>query len=158
MHKNNTDIHSGNSIYTHRNTQIYTSRSYVAMILSAFIPGLGQIYLHQVAKGCFIFFLFVSALGLFYINSYPVRELDDLLRFQPKETNNNSSNSSLNTDTDHDNSIQIWTLEDGKTLMFRPSWFLKVTAVLQALICWIYAMYSGWYGRSEMSVATSEFD
>lgn len=158
MPKNNTDLHTDNSIYTDRNTSTYTSRSYVAMILSAFIPGLGQVYLHQVAKGCFIFFLFLSAIGLFYINSYPVKDLDDLLRFRPKGSNSTSSNTSLNTDTDHDISIQIWTLENGKTLMFRPTWFLKVTAVLQALICWIYAVYSGWCGKPEMSVATSEFD
>lgn len=154
MQKNNTDLHTDNSIYTDRNTSTYLSRSYIAMILSAFIPGLGQIYLHQVAKGCFIFFLFVSAIGLFYINSYPVKELDDLFRLQPKETNHTF----LNTDSNEDNSIPIWTLENGKTLMFRPTWFLKVTAVIQALICWIYAMYSGWCGRPEMSVATSELD
>ncbi len=154
MRRNNTDLYSDNSIYTNRDPSTYISRSYTAMILSAIIPGLGQIYLHHVVKGCFIFFIFVSAVVLLYMNSYPVKELSDLFQFQLRETNNTS----LNTDSEHDNSIQLWTYENGKTLMFRPSWILKITAFLQGLICWIYAVFDGWRGRPEYSIAISEND
>jgi hypothetical protein len=60
-----------------------TRSSYAAMVLSALLPGLGQLYLGQFLKGFIIFLLFASALGIFYLNSMPVKEWRDLTRFGP---------------------------------------------------------------------------
>ena len=158
MEKYATDHRSGNSIYSNRQVPPTPTRSYTAMILSVFFPGLGQIYLHKILKGFFIFVGFASAIGLFYLNSYPVRGWEDLTRFQHLEYKRTSSNDTVNSDSDLDNSIQLWTLDNGKTLMFRPSWILKVTASIQALFCWIYAVYDGWRGRPDTFIDTLEYD
>ena len=110
------------------------SRSYVAMILSALLPGLGQLYLAQFVKGVIIFFIFASALLLFYVNSLPVTEWSDLLRF-----------SSVVQEQPYE--IHIWTFDDGEKLMYRPSWKFKITASIQAVLCWLYAVSDGWRGR-----------
>ncbi len=127
------------------------SNSYAAMILSAILPGLGQLYLNQFLKGFFVFIVFISALGLFYINSYPVREWRDLLRFQPAAHAETLSNDAVDTEVDNNRAITIWTLDNGKTLMFSPNWILKITATIQAIICWIYAVCDGWRGRRNFS-------
>ncbi len=152
MQKYATDPRSDNSLSGNGQDTSFPTRSYTAMILSAFLPGLGQIYLHQVVKGCIIFFVFITAIGLFYLNSYPVRGWDDLLRFHPERYNDTTSYDSLNSEDNIDNSFHIWTLENGKTLMFRPSWILKITAFIQALFCWIYAVYGGWRGRPQIHI------
>ncbi len=125
----------------------HSSRSYTAMILSAILPGLGQFYLNQFIKGFIVLIVFVSAIGLFYLNSYPVREWGDLTRFHPANHKDISSDSDVERVENTDNSIAIWTLDNGKTIMFKPNWILKITATFQAIICWIYAVREGWRGR-----------
>ncbi len=115
-------------------------RSYFAMILSAVLPGLGQIYLNNTIKGFILIIVYISSIGIFYINSYPVRGWDDLMRFK-------SLSDSQTVDEDTDRSIHLWTLDNGDALMFRPTWILKITALIQGLACWIYAVYDGWRGR-----------
>lgn len=134
---------------THQDKQVQPnpSRSYTAMILSAIFPGLGQFYLNQFIKGFIVSAVFASAIGLFYINSYPVREWRDLTRFHHRTPNDASTNTDVDGFENADNSIAIWTLDNGKTIMFKPNWFLKITATLQAIICWIYAVREGWRGR-----------
>ena len=134
------------------------TRSYSAMILSALLPGLGQIYLHQFVKGCIIFVVFASAIGIFYINSYPVRGWQDLIRFQPVAQAETQTNDKTNTETDSERSIHLWTLDSGKKLMFRPSWILKVTSSIQAIVCWIYAVSAGWRGRRKSNIDNLETD
>lgn len=140
-----TEILSGET--NHESQQDSPSRSYTAMILSAIFPGLGQFYLNQFLKGFIVIIVFVFALGLFILNSYPVREWRDLARFHPSTRNDTSTDNSDNGIEDADNSIEIWTLDNGKTIMFKPNWILKITATLQAVICWIYAVREGWRGR-----------
>lgn len=115
-------------------------RSYFAMILSAVLPGLGQIYLNNTIKGFILIIVYISSIGIFYINSYPVRDWDDLMRFK-------SLSDSQTVDEDTDRSIHLWTLDNGDALMFRPTWILKITALIQGLACWFYAVYDGWRGR-----------
>lgn len=109
------------------------ARSYVAMILSAILPGLGQLYLSQYVKGVIIFLIFGSALALFYLNSLPVQEWRDLTRFKEE--------------TQSLYEIHLWTFDNGEQLMFRPSWKLKISSSIQAVLCWLYAVGDGWRGR-----------
>ena len=37
--------------------------------------------------------------------------------------------------------------KEGDKLMYRPSWAFKVTALIQGIVFWIYAIYDGWSGR-----------
>ncbi len=121
-------------------------RSYIAMCLSAILPGIGQFYLGQFAKGAVLFFVFISASGLFYINSLPVAEWRDLLRFEPAPVGGTSElDSEKEEGTDY--AIHLWTFDDGEKLMFRPSWKLKISALIQAGLCWLYAVIDGWRGR-----------
>ena len=136
------------------NEQIQSSppRSYTAMILSGIIPGLGQLYLHRLIKAFIVFFIFLTGAVLFYLNSYPVRELSDLFKFQ-----SDASSGFVAGDSDDmvvDNAIQLWTFDDGKSLWFRPSMFLKVTALLQIVLCWFYAVYDGWRVEHEIDIRT----
>lgn len=117
------------------NNPVYT-RSFVAMVLSAILPGLGQLYLSQFVKGVVIFLIFGSALALFYLNSLPVKEWRDLMRFKP---------AAEETQTSYE--IHLWTFDDGERLMFRPSWKLKISSSIQAVLCWLYAVGDGWRGR-----------
>ena len=121
-------------------------RSFLAMILSAVIPGLGQIHLNNTIKGFIIFLVYIASIGIFYMNSYPVRDWNDLMRFKPISNNQEM-------DEDIDRSIPLWTLDNGEVLMFRPTWILKVTALIQGIACWIYAVYDGWRGRQIYSVS-----
>ncbi len=131
----------------HENQQELPSHSYTAMILSAIFPGLGQFYLNQFLKGFIVIIVFVFSLGLFILNSYPVKNWRDLTAFHPTTRNDTSTDNSVNGIEEVDNPIEIWTLDNGKTIMFRPNWILKITATLQAMICWIYAVREGWRGR-----------
>lgn len=139
---------SYSSLNSVRDTNAHVShiqkRSYLAMILSAVIPGLGQMYLNHFLKGCIIFIVYISSICIFYMNSYPVRDWDDLLRFKPLTE-------SANTEDDTDRSIHLWTLDNGDALMFRPTWILKVTSLIQGLVCLTYAIYDGWKGRRVLS-------
>ena len=121
------------------------ARSYVAMVLSAILPGLGQLYLSQFAKGVIIFLIFASAATLFYLNSLPVAEWRDLLRFHAVTT---KADEAQNPDTPMEPyEIHIWTFDDGEKLMYRPSWKLKISSSIQGVLCWLYAVGDGRRGR-----------
>lgn len=141
------ESYSGLNSVKHTDTPVshVQKRSYLAMILSAVIPGLGQMYLNHFLKGCIIFIVYIFSICIFYMNSYPVRDWDDLLRFKP-------ISESANTLDDTDRTIHLWTLDNGDALMFRPSWILKVTSLIQGLICLTYAIYDGWRGRRVFSL------
>lgn len=128
------------------NNPVY-ARSFVAMVLSAILPGLGQLYLSQFAKGVIIFLIFGSALALFYLNSLPVKEWRDLMRFKPVATEDANSDSAEADETQTSYEIHLWTFDDGERLMFRPSWKLKISSSIQAVLCWFYAVGDGWRGR-----------
>ena len=153
-----TDLHPDSDITANRQGQPHPPRSYTAMILSALVPGLGQIYLGRFVKGCVIFFVFASAIGIFYINSYPVQGWRDLIPFGPDAQSETSTNDKADAETDSERSILLWTLDSGKKLMFRPSWILKVTSSIQAIVCWIYAVRDGWRGRRKSSIDQLETD
>ena len=108
------------------------ANSFVAMILSAILPGLGQLYLGQFPKAIILFAIFASAIGIFYLNSLPVTGWDDLMRFKEAQ---------------EPYSCHIWTFDDGEKLMYRPSWKLKISASVQGILCWLYAVGDGWRGR-----------
>lgn len=127
------------------------SRSYTAMILSAIVPGLGQLYLHRLIKAFIVFFIFLTGIVLFYMNSYPVREFGDLFRFQ-----SNAGGFVEQDSGEIENAIQLWTFDDGKKVFFRPSVILKITALIQVLLCWIYAIYDGWRVEHEIDIKTYE--
>lgn len=123
------------------------ANSFVAMILSAILPGLGQLYLGQFPKAILLFVIFASAIGIFYLNSLPVTGWDDLMRFKPAATANTSTGETENSEVQEPYSIHIWTFDDGEKLMYRPSWKLKITASVQGILCWLYAVGNGWRGR-----------
>ena len=125
---------------------VYT-RSFVAMILSAILPGLGQLYLSQFAKGVIIFLIFGSAVALFYLNSLPVKEWSDLMRFKPVAKEDAKTDNTGTEETQTGYEIHLWTFDDGEQLMFRPSWKLKISSSIQAVLCWLYAVGDGWRGR-----------
>lgn len=122
-------------------------RSYVALVLSALLPGLGQLYLAQSVKGVIIFLIFGSALALFYLNSLPVTEWSDLTRFKPVTQENPKADGTGTDETQQPYEIHIWTFDDGERLMYRPSWKLKISSSIQAVLCWLYAIGDGWRGR-----------
>jgi hypothetical protein len=117
------------------------------MVLSAILPGLGQLYLAQFAKGAIIFLVFASALALFYLNSLPVTEWRDLMRFKPAAKENTNGDSGVTDETQHPYEIHLWTFDDGERLMYRPSWKFKISSSIQAMLCWLYAVGDGWRGR-----------
>lgn len=142
---NNSEINS--ELLVNRDANETHSRSYLAMVLSLFLPGLGQLYLGQYLKAFAILLVFATAIGLFYLNSYPVNEWSDLWGFISESEDSNSSNSGAENGSKSEGSIHLWTLDSGKELKFRPSWKLKITSSIQGLLCWIYAVYGGWKGR-----------
>ena len=158
MQESATDFHPDSDMTANKHGLPTPPRSYTAMILSALLPGLGQIYLRQFVKGCIIFFIFASAISIFYINSYPVQGWRDLIPFGPDTQSETSTNDKTNTETDTERSIHLWTLDNGKQLMFRPSWILKVTSSIQAIICWIYVVRDGWRGRRKQLIGKLETD
>jgi hypothetical protein len=127
-------------------TPVY-DRSYVAMVLSAILPGLGQLYLAQFVKGVIIFLIFASAVLLFYLNSLPVRGWSDLMRFKPAAKEDAKADSTGTDETQEPYEIHIWTFDDGEQLMYRPSWKFKISSSIQAMLCWLYAVGDGWRGR-----------
>ncbi|MCY3724872.1 MAG: hypothetical protein OXG97_21865 [Candidatus Poribacteria bacterium] len=130
-----------------RETESLKSRSFVAMVLSAILPGLGQLYLGQSPKAIVLFVIFASAIGIFYLNSLPVTGWDDLMRFKPATQENLSTDGTENSEAQEPYSIHIWTFDDGEKLMYRPSWKLKISAAVQGILCWLYAVGDGWRGR-----------
>ena len=122
-------------------------RSFVAMVLSAILPGLGQLYLGQFPKAVIVFAIFASAIGIFYLNSLPVTGWDDLMRFKPATQENTATGETANSEMREPYSIHIWTFDDGEKLMYRPSWKLKISASVQGILCWFYAVGDGWRGR-----------
>ena len=118
-------------------------RSFVAMLLSAILPGLGQLYLGQFPKAIVVFLVFASGVGLFYLNSLPVTGWEDLMRFKPARQEGTTDGS----EAQEPYSIHIWTFDDGEKLMYRPSWKLKISAAVQGILCWLYAVGDGWRGR-----------
>lgn len=123
------------------------ARSYVAMLLSAILPGLGQLYLGQFLKGFILFLIFASALGIFYLNSMPVKEWRDLTQFKPAAKAETTTDNTEDTQKQSSYAIHIWTFDDGEKLMYRPSWKLKISASAQGILCWLYAVGNGWRGR-----------
>ena len=93
------------------------TRSYFAMILSAILPGLGQLYLGQSLKGFILFLIFASALGIFYLNSMPVNEWRDLTRFKPPAEEDVSTDDTEDAQKPPAYAIHIWTFDDGEKLM-----------------------------------------
>ena len=122
-------------------------RSYVAMILSAILPGLGQLYLGHSVKGFILFLIFASAVGIFYLNSMPVKEWRDLTQFKPAASDETTTDNTEDTQEPPSYAIHIWTFDDGEKLMYRPSWKLKISASVQGILCWLYAVGDGWRGR-----------
>ena len=123
------------------------ARSFVAMVLSAIFPGLGQLYLGQFLKAIVLFAIFASAIGIFYLNSLPVTGWDDLMRFKPARQANTATDETGDSEAREPYSIHIWTFDDGEKLMYRPSWKLKISAAIQGILCWLYAVGDGWRGR-----------
>ena len=123
------------------------AHSYVAMGLSMILPGLGQLYLGQSVKGFLLFFLFVSALGIVYLNSMPVKEWRDLTRFKPPTKEETPTDNTKDAQTHAEYAIHLWTFDDGEKLMYRPSWKLKISGSIQGILCWLYAIGDGWRGR-----------
>ncbi len=121
--------------------------SYVAMVLSAILPGLGQLYLGQFLKGFIIFLIFASAVGIFYLNSMPVKEWRDLVRFKPIPKTETTTDNTEGSEKSRGYAIHIWTFDDGEKLMYRPSWKLKISGSIQGILCWLYAIGDGWRGR-----------
>lgn len=132
------------------NIRIPYIRSFPAMILSAIFPGLGQMYLGQYFKAIILLICFLSAIGLFYLNSYPVNEWKDLLQFDTLSDSNKIIHTNTQEKPNLNGSIKLWTLDNGKIIMYRPSWKLKVTSTIQGLICWVYAVSSGWKGKPKI--------
>ena len=123
------------------------AHSFVAMVLSAILPGLGQLYLGQFLKAIILFAIFASAIGIFYLNSLPVTGWDDLMRFKPAATDSTSIDEADSSGAQEPYSIHIWTFDDGEKLMYRPSWKLKISASVQGILCWLYAVSAGWRSR-----------
>ncbi len=119
-------------------------RSYLAMVLSAILPGVGQIYLNQYAKAFFILLGVVSAIFIFVVNSLPLENWSDLLLFR----RHGEAVSTTGTGDSEPERITylLWTFDNGKTLAFHPSWKLKISSLIQAVLCWVYAVYDGWRG------------
>ena len=132
-------------------TESVKNRSYVAMVLSAILPGLGQLYLGQFLKGFIIFLIFASAFGIFYLNSMPVEEWRDLARFRPAAEVEPATDNTENSESQSLYAIHIWTFDDGEKLMYRPSWKLKISGSIQGILCWFYAIGDGWRGRRRRS-------
>jgi hypothetical protein len=133
--------------------------AYLAMLLSLILPGLGQIYLRKWLKG-FIIFLGVALGGtIIYLNSLPVDGWQDLTRFDDftnwwEERRFGNTNAVPSSDVpdmakgrEERPGYHLWTFENGKKLMYRPSWKLKLSGLVQVLFFWLYAICDGWRGE-----------
>ena len=123
------------------------TRSYVAMLLSVILPGLGQLYLGHFLKAFIILLGVVSALGIIYLNSMPVEDWRDLTRFKPPAKTETTQEGTEKSEKPPGYAIHIWTFDDGEKLMYRPSWKLKISGSIQGVLCWLYAIGDGWRGR-----------
>ena len=123
------------------------TRSYIAMLLSVIFPGLGQLYLGHFLKAFIIFLGFASALGIIYLNSMPVKDWHDLTRFKPPAKTEVTDGGTENAEKPPGYAIHIWTFDDGEKLMYRPSWKLKISGLIQGILCWFYAIGDGWRER-----------
>ena len=77
----------------------HRGRSYLAMLLSMIIPGLGQIYLCKTLQGVIILIGVISAMMLIYTNSLPVTSWRDLIRIDRTETLSDEGGTSEQTET-----------------------------------------------------------
>ena len=77
----------------------HRERSYLAMLLSMIIPGLGQIYLRKILKGVIILIGAISAMVLIYANSLPVTSWRDLIRIDRTETSLDEGGTAEQTET-----------------------------------------------------------
>lgn len=132
--------------------------SYVAMLLSLVLPGLGQIYLRRRLKGSILFLGVVLGGILIYVNSLPVDSWEDLTSFddltdwwedrRSDDTNAIQSADAPNLVEEEENpGYHLWTFESGKKLMYRPSWKLKLSGLVQMLFFWLCAIFDGWRGE-----------
>ena len=133
--------------------------SYLAMLLSLILPGLGQIYLRRWLKGFILFLGVALGAAIFYLNSLPVAGWEDILHFDDfadRWKERQSDNTSVVPPSDTEDPMQeieeelgyhIWTFETGKKLMYRPSWKLKLSGLVQGLVFWLYAIIDGWRGE-----------
>ena len=125
--------------------------SSLAMVLSAILPGLGQLYLGHFLKGFIIFLIFASGFGILYLNSMPVKDWRDLVRFKPIPETETTTDTTEDSEKHAPYAIHIWTFDDGEKLMYRPSWKLKISGSIQGILCWLYAIGDGWRGRRRRS-------
>ena len=145
-------------------------RSYLAMALSILLPGLGQFYLRKPFQGFILFLGVVSAGAIIYMNSVPVNSWRDLTHLDGFEewraerraekkgkidnvvsgvkppTTSGKANP-LTADESKNADYHLYTFEDGKKLMFRPSWKFKVSGFIQGVVFWMYAIFDGWRGQ-----------
>ncbi|MDE0298049.1 MAG: hypothetical protein OXN17_05415 [Candidatus Poribacteria bacterium] len=137
--------------------------SYIAMLLSLFFPGLGQIYLGKWLRG-FILILGVGmGGGLIYLNSLPIDDWRDLARFddftrwwEERRLNNTeevqpSDTPDMAEEKEEIPGYHLWTFENGKKLMYRPSWMLKLSGLAQVLFFWMYAICDAWRGEKSFN-------
>jgi hypothetical protein len=147
-------------------------RSYLAMGLSTLLPGLGQFYLRKPFQGFILFLGVISAGAIIYMNSVPVNSWRDLTRLDGFEKRwaerraekkgginsdgsvvsgvkppTTSGKNPLTADENKNADYHLYTFEDGKKLMFRPSWKFKVSGFIQGVVFWMYAIFDGWLGR-----------
>lgn len=133
--------------------------SYVAMLLSLILPGLGQIYLRKRLRGLILFFGVALGGILIYLNSLPVESWDDLASFddftdwwEERRSDDTSTVQSLDSpdvmeEIEETPGYHLWTFENGKKLMYRPTWKLKISGLVQGIIFWLYAIFDGWRGE-----------
>ena len=147
-------------------------RSLFAMLLSIIIPGLGQFYLRKPLKGFLLLFGVIFAVVIFYVNSIPVNSWRDLTRFdgmgswwenlqgktyKPEADAEPTGEEQerqyhIITITEESRFAVLYKLllpkaKEGDKLMYRPSWAFKITALIQGILFWIYAIYDGWTGK-----------
>jgi hypothetical protein len=79
--------------------------SYLAMLLSLIIPGLGQLYLRKPLKGVICFLGVVAAVGIMYINSLPVDSWRDLIDFSGAKAFWKAQNASEHDDASPEDSV-----------------------------------------------------
>ena len=134
--------------------------SYLAMLLSLILPGLGQIYLRKWLRGIVLFFGVAFGATLIYLNSLPIDGWQDLTSFDDftdwwEERRSDNTDAMQSSDAPPDTAegeengqgYHLWTFENGKKLMYRPSWKLKLSGLVQGLFFWLYAIFDGWRGE-----------
>jgi len=94
--------------------------SWKAMLMSLFLPGLGQFYLRKWEKGILIFIVVLAGVFISYINAYPSRE------------------------------YFICNWSGGRKIVFRPVKYLFYTGIAQTAAAWIWGVVDGWKGRRKI--------